>query len=426
MRSLLGGPARAPALLAGALLAFACTGAWSQEDLDALQLESAAVEQEAAPQGKLFAEVAAGSARRRGTAGDTGTSRLSLDAAHNAAWSPTVRTTLSARLDAVHPSDGRFSGAVFSLREGYVSWQDERATLLLDVGRINLRNGPGYGYNPTDFLRDRAVRIFTTVNPSTIRENRLGTFMLRGQRVWDSGSLALSYAPHLADKAGDEELNLDPGATNDRHRWLATLGTRWSDRVSSQLSLYGEDGSSPRWGASATALLTQSLVAHGEWSSGRERDLLSRSLGTGGEEHVRQRGVLGLTYTTSTKLSVTGELHYNGFALDDDARRATAALDPMAIGAYFLGAQERQDNAARKALFVHATQQDLFVKNLELTVLAKFNRTDDSRMAWMDLRYRMRKMDVALQIQRNSGDAGSEFGTLPTRYAAELLAVLYF
>jgi hypothetical protein len=40
---------------------------------------------------------------------------------------------------------------VNSLREAYLSWQPEGGNMVMEFGRINLRYGPGYGYNPTDF-----------------------------------------------------------------------------------------------------------------------------------------------------------------------------------------------------------------------------------------------------------------------------------
>ncbi len=395
-------------------------------DLDALALESAppAAAQVAQPT-KAFVELGAGIAQKRG-GGSRSIGRLSLDLRHIGNVAPSVRYTLSARLDATSPADPRVDNPVFSLREAFVGWQDRDAANLLDFGRINLRNGPAYGYNPTDFLRDNALRTITTADPFLLRENRLGTVMLRGQHLWSGGSLSLALAPRLATRRSGDGPSFDWGATNARERALATVNSVWSEAFSSQLLLYKEQGSSPRWGASATGLVSDSITAHGEWTRSREPDLLARALALPGSGPARNRAALGLSYTTATKLSLTTEYQYNGFALNRDAVRSLSTSDPAATGAYFGTALSLQDNAARQALLLYATQRDLVVKNLELTALAKFNHSDSSRLVWAELRYRMERAEVALQFQRSLGSDISEFGVIPIRGSVGLIATAYF
>lgn len=83
-------------------------------------------------------------------------------------------------------------------------------------------------------------------------------------------------------------------------------------------------------------------------------------------------------------------------------------------------------SAARSALLLYAVQRDLGLKNLELTLLARFNRSDSSRMLWSELRYRMDRLDVPLQLQQNSGVSGSEFGITRLRSAVQVLCTAYF
>ena len=94
--------------------------------------------------------------------------------------------------------------------------------------------------------------------------------------------------------------------------------------------------------------------------------------------------------------------------------------------AYYVTAQDLQDNAGRESWLLYAVQRDLGVKGLDLTVLLKVNSNDRSRMVWLDLRRRFDKVDLALQFQDNSGVAGSEFGVIPIRRSAGLVATFYF
>lgn len=414
--------------IATAVLALAGVLHSQAADLDALnlQIEPAPAVAASTPGTRVFVEGSVGVAEQRYGLGSRSIGRLALDARGSFALGAAMQGTLSARLDASRPEDGRIDNPVFSLREAYAGWQDDTATTVVEAGRINLREGPGYGYNPTDFFRDRSLRTISTQNPFLLREQRMGSFMLRAQRLWPQGSLAVVFSPKLGTRPSDDRVDLDLGATNGAHRGLVTLGTRWSDDVNSQLTVYKEDGSPVRLGASATALVSDAAVAHAEWSYSREPDLRSRALLLPAPDQGRHRLAAGLTYTTSWRLSVTAEAQYNGFALDRDGWRRLVASGLAAQAAYFGQAVALQDNAAREAVLIYATQPDLGVKNLDLTGLVKFNRTDRSRLTWLELRYRMDRADVALQWQRNSGVAGAEFGLPPLRDAVSILGTAYF
>ena len=70
--------------------------------------------------------------------------------------------------------NGRLDGHIV---QGHV---DTVATCIeVLTGRINVRNGAALGYNPTDFFRSGALRSVVSIDPNSLRENRLGTVMLR-------------------------------------------------------------------------------------------------------------------------------------------------------------------------------------------------------------------------------------------------------
>ena len=412
--------------LAALLLACSAAAPAAETDAGALALEPDPITEAPATATRLFVEGAAGSATQRYGLGSRTVGRASVDLRHAPRLGPSTKAVLSARVDITDPADPRISGAVLSLREAYLGWQDEAATRVLELGRINLREGPAYGYNPTDFFRGHALRTITTINPFTLRENRLGSVMLRAQQLWSGGSLALAYSPKLETSRSLEGFNADLGSTNDRHRGLVSLGSRLSDELSTQLLLYKEAGAPAQVGASMTALVSQAAVAHMEWSYGREPDLLSRaSMQTTGLES-RHRLAAGLTYTTAARLSLTAEYQYNGFALDHAGWQTLANSSPGMMPAYLTQSLSLQDNAARQAWMLYAVQRDLGLKNLDLTALVKFNRSDSSRLVWLDLRYRLDKVDLALQAQDNWGGAGSEFGSVPIRSSIGVVATFYF
>ena len=76
-------------------------------------------------------------------------------------------------------------------------WQPEGGSSIFDFGRINVRGGPGYGYNPTDFFRDGSLRVITSADPFALRQNRMGSVMLRAQPPSMSGKSTLQLSHFL-------------------------------------------------------------------------------------------------------------------------------------------------------------------------------------------------------------------------------------
>ena len=418
----------APFLLAALALGQTPSVLGADAETDALNLESApaAATATTAKDTKIFVEGALGNSTQRYQSQSRDLGRASFDFSHSARLSPGLRAVFSDRIDNIHPTDGGADSTVNSLREAYLSWQPEGGNTVVEFGRINLRYGPAYGYNPTDFFRDGSLRTLTSANPFALRENRLGTVMLRGQRLWTDGSLSVAYSPKLASRPNADGWSLDLGSTNNRDRALIALGTQFSQRVSTQVLAYKEDGLSTTLGASLTALLSDAATAHLEWSRGREPDLLSRALVAPGATATRNRFASGVTYTTLGKLSVTAEYEYNGFALSQSKWASLGATAPATQVAYLVEAQRLQEQVPRQAMLIYVTQKSLGLKDLDLTAFLRINGNDHSRLAWVELRHHWPSFDLAFQLQQNIGRITSEYGIQPDRRIIQILGTYYF
>ena len=126
--------------------------------------------------------------------------RVSGDARYDSAWATGWRAVAEARLDAEWANRFDTVQEIATFKEAYLSWQPN-VNLLLDAGRINGRQGVAYGYNPTDFFRSDAIRALVSIDPNSLRDNRLGTVMWRVQQLWTGGALSATYAPRLTDRA---------------------------------------------------------------------------------------------------------------------------------------------------------------------------------------------------------------------------------
>lgn len=415
-----------PALACAAALG---ATAWAAtDDTDALNLQSAAVNEAGrkAPY-RLFVEGAAGRVEQRNGLPSFTAKRLSLDYAQSFKLGNTWQFGVSDRVDWVDPADAGTDKTLNSLRELYVSRRNDSATTIFELGRVNVRHGPAYGYNPTDYFRTFAVRAATTVDPFALRENRMGTVMLRAQRLWSGGSASLALAPKLDDDGPSRKsFDLDLGATNSRNRYLATVSARSSDKLSGEVLLYGEEGKRPQLGINATALLSDAVVAHAEWSRGEDDDLLAVASGASNTQVTRSRASAGLTLSLTGQVAITAEYEYNGFAGDVAAWAGSSPVRIATFGRYLVEAQRRQDNAARKSWLLYATQKSVIVKNLDATALLRVNADDHSKLGWIEMRYHWPGIDAAVQFQTTRGKSVSQYGLPPAKQSVQLLAAWYF
>lgn len=288
-------------------------------------------------------------------------------------------------------AQGSAAQGVNTLKEAYLSFRPSPA-ILIDAGRINVREGVGFAYNPTDYFSAGATRAVISIDPETLRDERMGALMGRFQTLWASGSLTGIFAPRVGAKPNDSTFNPDWGATNARQRWLLVWSQRLAQEFQPQISLTGAEHESPRIGVNLTHLLNSATVGYLEWSGGRY-----------GNTEFRSQLSTGATYTTPYKLSLTLEYEYNG----------------AAVGT-------RGEVTTRHNVFAYAHWDDLGIDRLGLTAFVRFDPYDHSRVTWMEARYHWNHAGVAIQWQRNSGGAASELTLRPLRQSWLALIDYYF
>ena len=417
-----------PCLLLPLLLAIAAptSAAGVDDDNNALSLADAApvVKQVVSPW-RVSTEASLGRRRQRYGVNDFNIGRLSLDAYYDGVLAPGWRLVFSDRLDRYVASDNTRSRTVNTLKEAYVSWHPPGDNIF-DAGRVNARYGVGFGYNPTDFFRSNSIRSVVSIDPNSLRENRLGTVMLRGQTLLPGGSVSAIFAPRIENTRSNAPFSPDFGATNNRARWMLTASPTFSETFNPQFLLFGGAGHSPQGGVNLSALLNQATVGYVEWAGGSSATLYDRSRGVAGREAFRQRLATGLTYTTTTKMSLTGEYEYNGAGLNRDQWNT---LGPTSLSSYFGYrnlVQDQLELPTRSALFFYGTWQDALVNHLDLRAMVRYNLADRSRLNWIEARYHFTHADLSLQLQHNGGNAFSEYGALPDRQVIQAVLTYYF
>jgi hypothetical protein len=343
------------------------------------------------------------------------------------------------------------------LRELFVEWQPTE-TVWLELGRVNIRNGVGLGFNPTDFFRPRTVIEPLTADPSVLREDRLGTLMITSQTLWRFGSVTFAYAPKVTRSTAiyniRDEQNFDPDLdrTNADDRFLLKATLNLADRFNPEL-LYYHAGDRTQFGANLTTPVSRDTVAYLEWSGGWRSDLIADAFHYGETTGTLPGAVTtllpndvaarfmndlsgGLSYATENRMTFNLEyhLHEAGFSPRDwsdwfntSARRGFVPGINAALWYIRSYAQDQQEPTSKHAAFFRWDWQDAFVKDLELTALATVNLQDASGFAQATAEYHVsRTWTVAGLLSGTFGGRRSEYGSLPGAANVLLRANRYF
>ncbi len=349
---------------------------------------------------------------------------------------------------------------IHALREAYLSWEP-RERLFFDVGRINLKSGVALGFNPTDFFKTRAVVEPLSVDPVVLREDRLGTLMLRAQRVWARGSLTAAYAPAVASDSpiytSFDLRSLDPmfDRTNAHQRWLLKGTVDVAEGFSPELLAYGSQRR-VRLGANLAENVGKSVVTYLEWSGGRRGSVSEDALAFGratGTLPAATAGVLpglapvgfrnelavGASYTTALpKITFNVELHYDqaGFSGTDwdewfrnGGGAGAGAQAPIERALWYVRdyAADQQQLISRRFAFLRMDWVDAFVPKLEMSGFIDTDLIDRSTRLQLGADYYLSdRWTIGALVLTDSGGRHSDFGSLPQGGSVLLKVERYF
>ena len=261
----------------------------------------------------------------------------------------------------------------------------------LDIGRINWRNGVGSGFNPTDYLREGTVIEQGSQDPRALRENRLGTVMLRAQRIGAAGSVQLALIPSLASHTGSSPTAPGWSRSNPRRAALLKLSPTLDERTTIDVLGYARAGDRPRFGANLTHLWNHSLVLHAEASTGRR---VADAPHPGAAPGVSRSGpdwVFGATWASPAGPVISTELQRD------------AAVDA-------------------RALFVRvAWDRPLGLPETDIAAFVRHDLKDRGRLWQIDLAWHLDpRHSLKLLVGGHAGPRDSAHGAIPLRRHATL------
>lgn len=377
--------------------------------------------------------------------------RLLLDRRASGALGDQTQYFLSDRLNLRDEDDLPFPNhedVIVDLREAYLSWRPSDS-YYLDAGRINLKSGIALGYNPTDFFKTRSVTEPLSSDPSVLREDRLGTVMLRAQGIWEKGSVTFAYAPDLHRPSpiytNDDLPTLNPmlDRTNSHDRFLLKASLNLGDDSNPEVLLYREAGET-HLGTNLSMGLGQSAVGYLEWSGARRPDLITEAidygretgtlpadaptpLPTGANTSFKSEFAVGASYTNADNITFNAEYLVNqaGFSAADWDHWFTvgthaAPQSPVVDELWYIRgyAQDQQQQNTRQAYFLRADWVDALGLKLELSGFALVDAYDHSDITQVSADYYLSdSWTLSGQVIKYFGSRRSDFGSLGTSYS---------
>lgn len=368
--------------------------------------------------------------------------RLALDLRRDHSLPGGWRYGLSARLEGVWPIDTDAgapdrAGTLWSLREAWVSHAlpNTGGAGFVDMGRINWRLGAGSGYNPSDFLKTRAVRSSTSQDPGSLRLERLGVFMLRGQWLGEQGAWTLALAPRLSARQSDNHsasslaLERTNGSAAGLLRWAPSV----AERVSLDLQLFSREGERVQLGANLTWLASDALVLYTEAAVGRRAALAGPSVaGSVGSPVRRARAAVGGTLTLPAGIELTLEWQHTGDALSrsdwDQWRNAADAATQIRLGALARERVAQQEPLVRaNAFFRAAWRQPFGLADLDLSAFVQVNTFDHSHTWQLRANQRLsRRWALSAQTGALQGAPNTEYGSSSLKRYGSLQLSCFF
>lgn len=309
--------------------------------------------------------------------------------------------------------------------EAYVSLKPDPG-FTLDIGKIALKWGKGYAWNPVGFVE-------RPKDPNDVELAREGFTMVTADfiRNFDGDLKTVAFTPVLIPVGSGH--NSDFGQPNHINA-AAKLYLFYKD-TDIDFTWLGSGSRTARFGVDFSRNLTSNFEIHGEWA--RIRDFEQRSIDAAGNVSATTRDVtsalVGLRYLTENDTTWIAEFFRNGTGYTESQLADFLSLADSTNPALFSKARQispsyARANAGRDYLYLRASQKepfDIVYFTPSLTLIA--NLADKSWSLTPELLYTgITNLDLRLRASWLHGGAYSEFGEKQNKRRLELLARFYF
>jgi hypothetical protein len=299
-------------------------------------------------------------------------------------------------------------------------------TLIIDVGRENIISGVAYGWNPTDFMISASISSSPDVR--TIREQRLGAYLVKSSLFFDFGQVSALYAPKLDD--------ID---TNKEARQLYKISTRPFDKLNLEFLYFKEKRDSA--GSNMEFTLTDNLILQFEGSATKGSSIRTVESGQYSgdiyysfderDNKIYYKAVSGLNYTFSDMHNMIIEFYYNGEGYSKKEWEKYFSMLEYSNTHYvshgvpysnYISAASlmfQPTRMSRYYLFLRLSKQNIFLDNLDYAFFSYVNLYDGSAFLNLCPEYSfLDHLKTGIIYSYYIGKRKSEFGLSQNLYTA--------
>jgi hypothetical protein len=333
--------------------------------------------------------------------------------------------SLNLRASAEVRRDALTSERIERFDEAYVSFKPDPG-FTLDAGKIALKWGKGYAWNPVGFVERMK-------DPNDVELAREGFTMVTADfiRNFDGDLKTLAFTPVLLPVGNGR--NSDFGQPNHLNA-AAKLYLLYKD-TDIDFTWLSSGSRTARFGVDFSRNLTSNFEIHGEWA--RIRDFELRSIDAAGNISAITRDVtsvlIGLRYLTENDTTWIAEFYRNGTGYTESQLADFHALVDSSNAVLFNKAKQispayAHANAGERYAYLRVSQKepfDIVYFTPSITVIA--NLADGSYSLTPELLYTgITNLDLRLRATWLKGGGGTEFGEKQNARRLELLARFYF
>lgn len=324
--------------------------------------------------------------------------------------------------------------------------------LMLEVGRLNIRNGVALGFNPTDWFKADSLVTTDSQDPGDRREERLGTVILGGIATVGGALYQFGFRPQITDGANSILTDMDViGLGLDRTNPSEAVFVKVSPDLGGNISVTGNlllENGHPGGGFEISGAIGDNLVLYGEAFIQERRSLASKALagglgspgfrgavGANGGYGWKGQATIGATWSLPAALvgqedvSLSFEYHYNGAGLSGgqiDALAAAKGADLAAAGAIQGFAAREQEPLAREQLFARLAWNDVW-EEADLTALGFYVPHDNSGLVQLSASMPLNdNAEFSVRAFSTFGGSSSIYGANPTEMTAQIALTFTF
>lgn len=316
------------------------------------------------------------------------------------------------------------------LRELYVSTPLPVAGCAADLGRVNWKLGNALWYTPLDYFKRDAAVSSAAMTPASIRENRLGTLMLRGQCGLGAGVVQAAFVPQVERRGSFDRAAFAPGfeRTNPRSALMLRASRTLSESSTVEASALHRDGEGTTVGVGLSQLFGDAVVMG--------LDIANAPALPDADGRVRERRATRVALSLAWTLPFGPTLTFEKFHAQDaysaggwnQLRGDGHAAPPADLIAYVQDRSSMQELATRNAYFAMANWLRAFDDpNFEALAAVGWNPVDHSRYLEAGATWHAgTSLSLQLLLERNQGAANTQYGLSRIKNAATLSLMLHF